>query len=167
MVTRWLPAALVLAACGSSPSSAVDAPPGTTVITGTLGSLGDAQPTVSSLMIANSGETLVYLSSGPITCDTLTVSRWLGGTQAGTQVVELVWEGDAAVMDLDVPPGEVNFAPGGMSSSHEVGAVSGSIHISAAEIDTSISGSFTAAYPGGSHIQGQFSATFCPGGQDY
>ncbi len=161
--------ALGASACGGS-SSTPDAPVASgsgTTISGTLGDLGAAQPTVSSLMIANSGETLIYLSSGPITCDELMVSRWLGGTMAGTQVVELVFHGTPALGDIQVPPGEVNYAPGGMSSSHEVSADSGKITFTEATANTSAAGTFTGTYGGSDTITGSFHATFCAGGQGF
>jgi hypothetical protein len=117
-------------------------------------------------MIANSGETLIYLSSGMLTCDQLTVSRWLGGTTAGTQVVELVFKGTPAPGTIDVPPGEVNYAPGGMSSAHEVNADAGSIFFETAVPENMVVGSFGAKY-GGDVVTGTFHATFCPNGQGY
>ena len=157
-----------VAACSSSSSPATPDAPITagTAITGTLGSLGAAQPTVSSFMISNSGETLIYFSSGPLTCDQLTVSRWLGATMAGTQVVELVFSGTPTVGDLQVPPAEVNYAPGGMSSAHEVSADSGKITFTAAQPMGAVAGSFSAKY-GSDSIAGNFHATFCPNGQGY
>ena len=162
-------ALLLTAACGSSSSTAtVDAGPlpAGTAFTGTLGSLGPVQPTVSSLMISNSGETLIYFSSGAITCDQLTVSRWLGNTTAGTQVIELVFKGAPVVGDLAVPPGEVNFAPGGMSSSHEVGADGGKITLTVATPNAEVAGTVSATY-GSDAITGTFHATFCANGQGY
>lgn len=142
-----------------------DVPPGT-AIHGTLGTLGAAQPTASSLMISNSGETLIYLSSDPLTCDQLTVSRWLGATTAGTQVVELVFSGTPSVTTLPVPDAEVNYAPGGMSSSHELSADSGSITFTAATANTSAAGDFHAKY-GSNLVTGTFHATFCANGQGF
>lgn len=159
-----------LAACGgSSPTTpTLDAPadPTGTTISGTLGSLGPVQKTVSSFVISNSGETLIYLGSDTLTCDELTVSRWLGMTKAGTQVVELVFKGDPKVGDIQVPPGEVNFAPGGMSSAHETGADSGVISLTTAEVHGNVAGTFDATY-GSDSIAGTFHATFCANGQGY
>ena len=157
-----------MSACGSGASVA---PPDIAIgdgteITGTIGSLGSAQPTVSSLMISNSGETLIYLSSGMLTCDQLTVSRWLGGTATGTQVIEFVFEGAPATGTLDVPPAEINFAPGGMSSSHEVSASSGVISFESAEATSMVAGTFDARQ-GSDEFSGFFHATFCANGQGY
>jgi hypothetical protein len=157
----------VASGCGSSSPSGPDATlgPGTS-ITGTIGSLGVAQPTLSSLMISNSGETLIYLSSGALTCDQLTVSRWLGGTAAGTQVVELVFHGTAKVGLLAVPPAEVNAAAGGKSSANEISADSGAISLEQADPTGMVAGSFNAKY-GSNKVSGTFHATFCPNGQGY
>lgn len=166
----FLALGLGAAACGSSspsnPNVDAGAIPAGTAITGTLGTLGPAQPTVASFMISNSGETLLYFSSGPLTCQQVTVSRWLGGTQAGSQVVELVLPGAPTVGDHPVPPAEVNYAPGGMSSSHEVNADSGKITFTAVTPNASATGTFSAKY-GSDMITGTFNATFCANGQGF
>ena len=159
---------LTVTACGSSSSSSPDAEPITgSQVTGTIGALGPAQPIVSSLYIENSGETLIYLSSDTLTCEQLTVSRWLGGTAAGTQVVELVFEGTAAPGDIQLPPGEVNYAPGGMSSAHELGAASGTITFTSVQDQAAVAGSFHASLGSNDTITGVFHATFCANGQGY
>ena len=140
---------------------------GGSTLTGKLGKLGAVKPVVSSLFIANSGETLVYLSTGPITCDQLTASRWLGGTTAGSQVVEIVIKGTPTIGTVAVPPGEVNYAEGGKSSSYEVNAASGSITFTAFTAKTIVAGTVKATYDDGSAITGSFHATYCDGGQDY
>ncbi|CAN5907577.1 hypothetical protein BH11MYX2_BH11MYX2_27080 [soil metagenome] len=117
-------------------------------------------------MISNSGETLIYLSSATITCDQLTVSRWLGGTTAGSQVIELVIDGAPEVKTYPVPPSEVNFAAGGMSSAGETGASSGSIAFTVAEANSVVEGTVSAKY-GSKSISGVFHATFCANGQGY
>ena len=155
---------LQLTACSGS-SSGADAGTGNS-ISGTLGTLGAAQPIVSAFNISNSGETLIYLSSGALTCQQLTVSRWLGGTTAGTQVVEIVFQGAPVVGNIQVPPGEVNYAPGGMSSAFETNADSGMISLTTANVAGTLAGSFTATY-GSDSISGQFNATYCANGQDY
>lgn len=137
-----------------------------TSFTGTLGALGAAQPTVSSWMITNSGETLIYMSSTPLTCPQIQVSRWLGSTTAGSQVIEIVVKGSPAIGDTAVPPGEVNFAPGGKSSAYETNADSGKITFTKFEKDTVVEGSVSAVY-GSDSIQGTFHAEFCANGQGY
>jgi len=136
-----------------------------TSLSGTLNTLGAVQPTVSSLWISNSGETLVYMSSAPITCDQLTVSRWLGSTAAGSQVVEIVVKGAPQVTDYPVPPGEVNYAQGGKSSAYEVNADSGKISFTTADAQV-VEGTVMATY-GTNSISGTFHAEFCAGGQNY
>lgn len=159
---------LVGAGCSSSSSASPDAPSGPLVtnLTGTLGSLGAVKPIVSSLMISNSGETLIYLSSAMLTCQQLTTSRWLGQATAGSQVIELIVSGDPSVKKYPVPPGEVNFAQGGMSSATETSADSGTIEFTSADINTVAEGVVTAKY-GSNQISGTFHATFCAGGQGY
>jgi hypothetical protein len=153
-------------ACGPPP--APEPPPdfSKTVITGKLGELGDAKPMVSSLFISNSGETLVYMATEPLSCNGLTISRWLGQTPEDTQVVEVVIKGDPEVKDYPVPPGEVNYAKGGRSSAFEVNADGGSISFHTAKVSELVEGQFTANY-GADTVSGTFHATFCDGGQGY
>lgn len=152
------------AAAGSSGTGTGGAA-GNTSLSGTLKTLGALQPTVSSLWISNSGETLIYLSSATITCDQLTVSRWLGSTTAGSQVVEIVIKGDPKVGDYPVPPGEVNYAQGGKSSAYEVNADSGKISFTAADAQA-VEGTVMATY-GSNSLSGTFHADFCANGQNY
>ena len=137
-----------------------------TVITGTLGELGAAGPVVSSLFITNSGETLVYLATQPLSCNGLTLSRWLGQTPPETQVVEIVIRGDATVDTFDVPPNEVNYAKGGRSSAFEVVADSGSVTFVTAKESELVEGELRVNY-GADEVAGTFHATFCDGGQGY
>lgn len=141
-----------------------------TLLTGTLGALGAVQPTVSSLVISNSGETLVYMSSAPITCELLTTSRWLGMVDTGSQVVEIVVPSRTTPGTVQVEEGgaEVNYAPGGMSSAYEKGAASGSVTFTTYTPNGPVDGSVSATYtnPTGS-VSGTFHAEFCTGGQGY
>ncbi|AKU94874.1 hypothetical protein AKJ09_01538 [Labilithrix luteola] len=139
---------------------------GKTSLSGTLGALGSVQPTVSSLMISNSGETLIYLSSAPLDCAQLTVSRWLGSATKGSQVVEIVIKGAPKVGSVAVPPGEVNFAEGGKSSSYETNADSGKITFTKAD-SSMVEGTVKATYAGGGSVEGVFHAEFCANGQGY
>ncbi|MCX5746643.1 MAG: hypothetical protein NT062_29555 [Proteobacteria bacterium] len=159
---------LTAGACSSSNTSPPDVGPiAATAITGTLGDLGPVQATVSSLMISNSGETLIYLSSATLTCEQLAVSRWLGSATADSQVIELIVAGTPSTStSYPVPPGEVNFAQGGKSSATETSADSGSIAFSRFDANASIEGTVSAKY-GSNHITGVFKATFCPNGQGY
>jgi hypothetical protein len=151
-------AAPAVDASGSSGSS----------VTGTLGALGAAQSIVSSLVIQNSGETLVYLSSAPLPCSAIQASRWLGTLPAGTQVVELVMPGvPTDGQTVKVPPGEVNYAPGGKSSSYEKSSASGSIVWTKGGAGNDVSGTFSATLGTGDKISGSFAATFCANGQQY
>ena len=105
------------------------------------------------------------MSSAAITCDQLTVSRWLGSTTAGSQVVEIVIKGDPKVADYPVPPGEVNYAQGGKSSAYEVNADSGKISFTAADAKV-VEGTVMATY-GSNSVRGTFHADFCANGQNY
>jgi len=137
-----------------------------TSLAGNLGKLGAAKPTVSSLVISNSGETLIYMSSVAITCETVKTSRWLGSLAAGSQVVEVVVRGAPTVGTVMVPPGEVNYAGGGKSSSYEVNADSGSIVFTKAVANGPVEGTLSAKY-GSDSLTGSFHAEFCAGGQGY
>jgi hypothetical protein len=152
-------------AAGGSNGSGTGGAPGKTSLTGTLSTLGALQPTVSSLWISNSGETLIYMSSAAITCNQLTVSRWLGSTTADSQVVEIVIQGAPKVADYPVPPNEVNYASGGKSSSYEVNADSGKISFTAIDAQV-VEGTVTATY-GSKSLSGTFHAEFCANGQGY
>ncbi|HVZ36237.1 MAG TPA: hypothetical protein VG963_27605 [Polyangiaceae bacterium] len=139
-----------------------------TKLSGTLGALGAVMPTVSSIVIANSGEVLVYMASAPLTCAMMQESRWLGSLPAGSQVVEIVVKAPVKVGTVQVDPGEVNYAPGGMSSAYEKNAASGSITFVKAETNGPVEGTVTATYnnPAGT-VSGPFHAEFCAGGQQY
>ena len=178
----------VLAGCGSGSSDAGSpaqaggagsdggaagnpAADGTTSLTGTLGDLGPASPTATSLVISNSGETLIYMSSAPITCDMLKTSRWLGSVDATAQVVEIVFKSAAKVGALTVGPpddAEVNYAKGGRSSAYEKTASSGTVTLTTYTPQGPVEGTVEAKYanPAGS-ISGHFYAEFCDGGQGY
>lgn len=140
-----------------------------TELSGHLGELGDLKPTVSSLVIENSGEVLIYLSSTALSCQQLTVSRWLGSVESGAQVVEIVVPSDRAVDTVAVEQGgaEVNYALGGRSSAYEKSAVSGHVTFTTG-LPGPVEGTFTATYadPADS-VKGRFSAEFCDGGQGY
>jgi hypothetical protein len=122
-------------------------------------------------VISNSGETLIYMSSVPITCQMLTMSRWLGSTPAGGQMVEIVVP--SSRMSGTVPvaafgAAEVNWAPTGGSSAYEQIAASGSVTFTSCVANGPCSGTVTATYanPTG-NVMGSFHAEFCAGGQGY
>ena len=107
------------------------------------------------------------MSSAPITCDQLKISRWLGMITAGAQVVEVVIAGPPKLATMNVPPGEVNYGEGGRSSAGEVVAEAGSITFTVAEPNTLVEGTLSATYAGGASIRGNFRAEFCAAGQGY
>jgi hypothetical protein len=142
---------------------------GSTALSGTLGDLGAVKPIVSSLVILNSGERLVYMSTAPISCDTLSVSRWLGSTPADAQVVEIVVKSSVTTGTFQVGHGaEVNYAKGGRSSSYEQNAASGSVTFTINDQMGVAEGTVSATYtnPTGT-VDGTFHAEFCAGGQGY
>lgn len=141
-----------------------------TMLFGELGELGPVKPTVSSLVIENSGETLIYLSSTALTCTQLMVSRWLGDVEAGAQVVEIVVFSELAVDTVPVEGGgaEVNYASGGKSSAYEKSAVAGHVTFTKSLPGTVVEGTFSATYADAADsVKGRFQAEFCAGGQGY
>jgi hypothetical protein len=156
------------AAAGTDAATTTDAGSAETSLTGTLGALGAVQPVVSSLVIAHSGETIIYMSTSKIACSDLAESRWLLKLPAGSQVVEIVIKGAPKLQKYAVPSAEVNYAPGGKSSSYEKNAASGSITFTEGAANAAVSGTVTATYnsPAGS-VSGDFHAEFCAGGQEY
>lgn len=140
----------------------------TDALSGTLGTLGALQPIVSSWVISNSGETLIYLSTAPLSCATVQTSRWLGSQPAGSQVIELVMRGTPTNgQTVMVPPGEVNYAAGGRSSSYEKGASSGHITFTSSVANGRVEGTLQASYADGSAVTGPFKAEFCANGQGF
>ena len=157
------------AACSTNGGEDEDFGETSTLLNGHLGELGDLKPMVSSLFIENSGEILIYMSSVTLTCDQLTVSRWLGDVEMGAQVVEIVVPTELAVDAVAVEPGgaEVNYALGGRSSAYEKSAVGGHVTFTKG-LPGSVEGSFSATYADAAvSVKGRFQAEFCAGGQGY
>lgn len=143
---------------------------GPTQLSGTLGSLGEVKPTVSSFVISNSGETLIYLSSAPLTCELLMQEggKWLSKVDQGSQVIEIVVKGTPKLGITKVGPAEVNYAPGGKSSSYEESASTGSVTFTTSEAKGVVAGTVSAVYSGPKgNVEGTFHAEFCAGGQQY
>ena len=176
----WLTVVLFSIGCGApttAPDAGADVDAGTNpnpdsgtpmVLTGTLGALGAVGPIVSSWVISNSGETLIYLSSAQLTCATVQTSRWLGSQPAGSQVVEVVIRGTpTSGQTVNVPTSEVNYAGGGRSSSYEIRAASGRVTFTTAAASSAVQGTLQATYADGSSISGPFHAEFCANGQGY
>ena len=162
-------AVMLTAACGSGGANDEDFGETSTLLMGELGELGELKPTVSSLVIENSGEVLIYLSSAPLTCPELMVSRWLGDVEVGAQVVEIVVPSELAVDTVAVEPGgaEVNYAAGGKSSAYEVSAADGHVTFTKG-LPNTVKESFAATYADAAvSVKGRFQAEFCAGGQGY
>ena len=139
-------------------------------MTGTLGTLGMVKPIVNSWVISNSGETLIYMSTAPLTCMQMQTmgAPWLSSVMAGAQVIEIVVKGTptAKTYPVGILQGEVNYAAGGRSSSYEVNAQSGSITFTKAMANGPVEGTVMATYASG-NLMGTFHAEFCPMGSQY
>jgi hypothetical protein len=142
----------------------------TTDLSGTLGALGEMQPTLSSFVISNSGETLIYLSSQEIDCALLMKEggKWLASLEPSAQVIEIVVRGTPKLGTIMVGMVEVNYAGGGKSSAYEKNARSGSVTFTLSELNGPVEGVVEAGFtnPIGD-ISGSFHAEFCKGGQQY
>jgi hypothetical protein len=141
---------------------------GGTSLTGMYGSLGAVKPIVSSIWISTGLETLLYLSSTPLSCDVVAMEggKWLLKLPSGSQVLEIVVRGMAKVGTVRIPGGEANYAQGGVSSATEKTASSGSLMFTKVEAKGVIEGSVMATYSAGS-VMGNFHAEFCQGGQEW
>lgn len=139
-------------------------------LTGTLGALGAVKPVVNGWATTNGLETLIYLTSAPLTCAQMMTMgvKWLPGLPAGTQVIEIVVRGTAMVGTTQVGlfQGEVNYAEGSKSSSYEVVGSSGSIMFTKAEDKKVYEGMIMATFPMGM-VSGTFHADWCEGGTEY
>jgi len=139
-------------------------------LTGTLGALGAVKPVVNGWATTNGLETLIYLSSSPLTCAQMMTmgTPWLRALPAGTQVIEIVVRGSAMVGTTNVGflAGEVNYAEGSKSSSNEVNASGGSIMFTKVEDKKVYEGMVMATYPMGM-LSGTFHADWCEGGAEY
>jgi hypothetical protein len=139
-------------------------------LTGTLGALGAVKPVMNGWATTNGLETLIYLSSSPLTCAMMMTKgvKWLASLPAGTQVIEIVVRGTAMVGTTPVGSlqGEVNYAEGSKSSSSEVTAKSGSIMFTKAEAKKVFEGMVMATYSSG-NLMGTFHADWCEGGTEY
>lgn len=139
-------------------------------LTGTLGALGPVAPVLAGFATTNGLETLIYLSSAPLTCAQMMTmgAPWLRSLPAGSQVIEIVVRGMASVGTVPVGflQGEINYAEGSKSSSNEVNARSGSITFTRADAKGVHEGMLSATYPTGG-LSGTFHAEWCEGGQEY
>jgi hypothetical protein len=139
-------------------------------LSGTLGTLGAVKPVVNGWATTNGLETLIYLSSSPLTCAMMMTKgvKWLASLPAGTQVIEIVVRGTAMVGTTPVGSlqGEVNYAEGSKSSSTEVTASGGSIMFTKADAKKVFEGMVMATYSKG-NLMGTFHADWCEGGTEY
>jgi hypothetical protein len=142
-------------------------------ITGTLGKLGPVQPIMAGWATTNGLETLLYLSSAPLTCEQMMTkgTRWLSKLPAGSQVIEIVVGQPAAVksytigMSAAFGGGEVNYAEGSKSSSTEVTGSMGTITFTAANAKGVHEGTIAVTAP--YMASGKFHAEWCEGGTEY
>jgi hypothetical protein len=162
----------VVSACASNgPGDSGGLDTNVSVLTGTLGDLGELQPILSGNVIEYSGETITYLTTVELSCEQMAESRWLGSLDADAQVVEIVFKSDTTGSDMEVGGTgelEVNYAKGGRSSSYEESAASGTVTLTDHTAGGPIAGWVDATYeqPAG-RLYGPFSADFCAGGQEY
>jgi hypothetical protein len=142
---------------------------GTNTITGTLGALGAAKPIMNAWATTNGPETLIYLSSAPLSCpDMMTMGvKWLSKLPAGTQVIELVVPGTASTKMYSIGPlmGEVNYAEGSKSSATEVTGKAGSLTFTKVMAKGVHEGSFMVTSP--FTAMATFHAEWCQGGTEY
>jgi hypothetical protein len=138
-------------------------------LTGMLGALGDVKPVMAGWATTNGLETLLYLSSSPLTCAMMMTkgTKWLASLPAGTQVIEIVVRGGAAAQTYPIGMlmGEVNYAEGSKSSSTEVTGKTGSITFTKADAKGVHEGMVSVTAP--FTLSGMFHAQWCEGGTEY
>jgi hypothetical protein len=143
-------------------------------LTGTVGALGPAKPVVNGWATTNGLETLIYLSSSPLTCAMMMTqgTKWLSTLPAGTQVFEIVVGASPAAQTymLGGAPaafggGEVNYAEGSMSSSTEVTGTAGSVTLTKTTPMGAQDGMISVTAP--FMVSGTFHAEWCQGGTEY
>ena len=157
---------------GSSGAGAV-ASGGGSNITGTLGALGAVKPVMAGWATTNGLETLIYLSSAPLTCEMMMTkgTKWLSKLPAGSQVLEIVVGQPSAVksytigMPAALGGGEVNYAEGSKSSSTEVTGKAGKVTLTTAKASGVHEGMIEVTAP--YMASGSFHAEWCEGGTEY
>jgi hypothetical protein len=164
-----------MANSGSTATGGSTASAGATAseITGTLGKLGAVKPIMAGWATTNGLETLVYLSSAPLTCAQMMTkgTRWLSTLPAGSQVIEIVVGQPSGVktytigMSAAFGGGEVNYAEGSKSSSTEVTGSAGTITFSMANAKGVQEGTIDVTAPYAA--SGRFHAEWCEGGTEY
>lgn len=140
---------------------------------GTLGALGPVQPVMAGWATTNGLETLIYLSSAPLTCEMMMTQgvKWLSKLPAGSQVIEIVVgsPSSAKAYNLGTPAalggGEVNYAEGSKSSSTEVVGRTGSITLTKGGAKAVQEGMIDVSAP--YTAKGMFHAEWCEGGSEY
>jgi hypothetical protein len=153
---------------GGAPSTG-----GASNLTGTLGALGAAQPVMAGWATTNGLETLIYLSSAPLTCEQMMTRgvKWLSKLPAKSQVIEIVVGTPSAAKSYTVGMsaafggGEVNYAEGSKSSSTEVTGKTGTITLTTATAKGVHEGTISVSAP--FMVSGPFHAEWCEGGTEY
>jgi hypothetical protein len=129
---------------------------------------------MAGFAITNSLETLVYLSTAPLTCaQMMTMGMgWLPKQPAGSQVMEVVYTANPSTTTYTIGSGpaavgggEVNMAEGGKSSSGEVTATAGSITLTKTMPRGVQEGKLDITAP--FMVSGTFHAEWCEGGSEY
>jgi hypothetical protein len=142
-------------------------------ITGTLGALGAVKPIMNGWATTNGLETLIYLSTAPLTCEMMMTkgAKWLGKLPAGAQVLEIVVGTPPSAKTFMIGTsaalggGEVNYAEGSKSSSTEVTGRSGSITLTKSMAMGVQEGMIDVSAP--YMAKGTFHAEWCEGGTEY
>jgi hypothetical protein len=142
-------------------------------ITGTLGALGPVQPVMNAWATTNGLETLIYLSSAPLTCEMMMTrgTKWLSSLPAKSQVIEIVVGSPSAAKTYAIGTsaalggGEVNYAEGGKSSSTEVTGKAGTITLTKADAMGAQEGMIQVTAP--YMASGKFQAKWCQGGTEF
>jgi len=121
----------------------------------------------------NGLETLVYLSTGPLTCAMMMTQgvKWLSKLPAKSQVIEIVTgtPSSAKVYNIGTAAalggGEVNYAEGSKSSSTEVTGKAGKVTITKGGAMAAQEGMIEVTAP--FMASGTFRAEWCQGGTEY
>ena len=156
-----------------SGASGSGAPSNGSNLTGTLGALGAVKPIMNGWATTNGLETLIYLSSAPLTCEMMAQMgvKWLRMLPAGTQVIEIVVMANPSAQTYSIGgpaafgAAEVNYAEGSKSSATEVTGSAGSVTLTKTAAMGVMEGTLSVTAP--YMLSGSFHADWCQGGTEY
>jgi hypothetical protein len=166
-------AGVVASAAAGSGTAGSAAMAGSSQITGTLGALGPVQPILAGWATTNGLETLIYLSTAPLTCAMMMTrgTKWLSTLPAKSEVLEIVVGQPSSVKTYTIGTaaafggGEVNYAEGSKSSATEVTGSAGTITLTTANAMGVHEGMIDVTAP--YMASGKFHAEWCQGGTEY